>query len=60
MASDFVEVTSFCVGEAAVGILAGEEDNITGFMHCGLEDVVRSRGDLLYQYRAVWDREASS
>jgi hypothetical protein len=60
MASDFVEVTIFCVGEAAIGILAGEEDNITDFMHCGLEDVVRSWGDLLYQCRAVWNREAPS
>ena len=55
----FVE-TIFCVGEAAIGILAEEEDNITGFMHCRLLNVVRSWCDLLYQRRAVWNREDPS
>jgi hypothetical protein len=48
VSGDFVEVSIFWVGKAAVGILAGEKDNITSFMHCWLEDVVRGRGDLLH------------
>jgi hypothetical protein len=47
VAGDFVEVACFWFGEAAVGILAGEEDNITGFMQCGVEEVIGNRGDLL-------------
>ena len=49
VAGYFEEVTVVCIGKAAIGIFAGGEDNITGFMQCGFVDVIGGDGNLLYQ-----------